>query len=670
MKLRAPYNFVPLSSDGVFYPDWAESISLDKPFKDGMTGVIDVTFKAESPIFVRNGLSKMLVTEDIRRSICPNDYNRFNHIVDGNGNMRYFIPGSSVKGLLRSTVEIISNGKFAQVENQSFGKRDLHSKEYTQNMRDVRCGWLKKEGDVYALYDHGTPVSVEAKELDNLFPHLKLFDFITQGNFRSDSQKTAKIKYGRFFNGRISRDTFVEEMCKICRSKGMGGVLVFTGQQGRHKPDEGRFKKGKHHEFLIPDIRNPKRYEVDRSVIEAFTSIYANSEDWNSLWFHRFDNGLMIPVFFIVTDGKVRSMGLSRMYRYPYAKSVWDAVDADFRKAEPDLAECMFGYVGKDNSDALKGRVHVGHFFVAENETPESADAHKLILGTPHPSYYPLYVQGGSTWDESVEVNGRKFYPIHKDGPVPLLQDKDNPAISEDGKLVESVVAMCPLAKGTEFSGKVRFFNLRPFELGALVAALTLFNDKDRYHSIGMGKPLGYGKTSATVESVSVYRNAEPENNVVLTVDECIGFFTQGTNGYDYTKWAGSEVNREFTAMTKENDDIDSYMVMTTDARTDEFRTLKKSKGLPRFTMRTKGTEAKILKPGRYSGEIVSSQSVTDRVTRKNTWKYGVSLDSNPDIILTAEKVPVQFNVGSHVSVNVVKDYQSGLFYIKGVFNL
>ena len=81
MKLRAPYNFVPLSSDGVFHPDWAERISMDVPFKDGMTGVIDVTFKAESPIFVRNGLSKMLVTEDIRRSICPNDYNRFNHRV-------------------------------------------------------------------------------------------------------------------------------------------------------------------------------------------------------------------------------------------------------------------------------------------------------------------------------------------------------------------------------------------------------------------------------------------------------------------------------------------------------------------------------------------------------------------------------------------------------------
>lgn len=361
-------------------------------------------------------------------------------------------------------------------------------------------------------------------------------------------------------------------------------------------------------------------------------------------------------------------MGLSRMYRFPYDKSVFRGIPDKFRRGNPDLAECMFGYVGKDNSDALKGRVHVGHFFTEDNDGIEPTEVHKLILGTPHPSYYPLYVQGGKTWDEAVEVNGRKFYPVRKTDSVPLLPDEDNPAVTEDGRLVESAVAMCPLAKGTEFTGKVRFFNLRPFELGALVSALTLFNDKDRYHSIGMGKPLGYGKTSVAVDGIYVYKNSSPNERSEMTVEDCIGIFMKGTDGYDYAEWEASEVNREFKAMTRENDGIDSYMVMTTDARTDEFRLMKSSRGLPRFTRRTKGDECENLTPGRYIGEIVSTQSVTDRVTGKRTWKYGVSLDTYPDVILTAVNVPVPFVIGQAVSVNVVKDFNSGAYIIKGVF--
>lgn len=713
MKLRAPYNFVPLSSDGVFYPDWADDISMDMPFEDGMTGVIDVTFRAESPIFVRNGLSKMLVTEDVRRSASPNAYNRFNHIVDGNGNMRYFIPGSSVKGLLRSTVEIISNGKFAQVENQSFGKRDLHSKDYTQKMRDVHCGWLYVgENGGWKIDDHGKAMKVNVALLRDVMPDL-MGHIRSRDAFKKDKNKTALVKYKMllkggqdfkqvdFYDEFISRELIVcYKMGKITTSKGKkvdavvsvngvdditkgNGILVLTGQQGAYAPDDRKkkwcaengktYNPGKHHEFIFPLECEAKGLLVSSEVVEAFKTIHVNSDDWTELWADQLlIRSQRIPVFFCMDPiGHVTSIGLASMYKYPYAKSVWDAVGADFREAKPDLAECMFGYVGKDNSDALKGRVHVGHFFVAENETPESADAHKLILGTPHPSYYPLYVQGGSTWDEAVEVNGRKFYPIHKDGPVPLLQDKDNPAISEDGRLVESAVAMCPLAKGTEFTGKVRFFNLRPFELGALVAALTLFNEKDRYHSIGMGKPLGYGKTSATVESVSVYRNAEPENNVVLTVDECIGFFTQGTDGYDYTKWAGSEVNREFTAMTKENDDIDSYMVMTTDARTDEFRLLKKFRRLPRFTKRIKDTQPGSLRLGRNIGEIVSKlKSETDPQTEREIWRYGVSINTKPDVVLMAANIPVEFSIGDSVSVNLYKDSSSGAYVIKGVDKL
>ena len=55
--IKAPFNFVPLS-EKVFFPDWADQISQDIPFSDGLSGTIELKITAESPIFVRNGYNR------------------------------------------------------------------------------------------------------------------------------------------------------------------------------------------------------------------------------------------------------------------------------------------------------------------------------------------------------------------------------------------------------------------------------------------------------------------------------------------------------------------------------------------------------------------------------------------------------------------------------------
>ena len=55
--IKAPFNFVPLS-DKVYFPDWADKISHDVPFEDGLSGTIELKITAQTPIFVRNGHTK------------------------------------------------------------------------------------------------------------------------------------------------------------------------------------------------------------------------------------------------------------------------------------------------------------------------------------------------------------------------------------------------------------------------------------------------------------------------------------------------------------------------------------------------------------------------------------------------------------------------------------
>ena len=42
--IKSPFNFVPVSKN-VYFPDWAEQISHDVPFSDGISGVIHLKIK-------------------------------------------------------------------------------------------------------------------------------------------------------------------------------------------------------------------------------------------------------------------------------------------------------------------------------------------------------------------------------------------------------------------------------------------------------------------------------------------------------------------------------------------------------------------------------------------------------------------------------------------------
>lgn len=709
MKLRAPYNFIPLAGS-VFFPKWAECISFEMPFEDGLNGVIDVTLTAKSPIFVRNGLSKIKVTDDVRRHPGKNEYNRFNHIVDAEGKTRYFIPGSSVKGMLRSTVEIISNGKFSQVENQSFGKRDWNDRAYMDSMKEALCGWMYlDEQGRWVIENHGKAHKVNVSLIKDIVPGLE--SHIKDGNaLKDDAKKIAFAKYrlllskiyGDYFNEKMLKDIdfydsvltshlavryalrkineidTVVSVSKVDNYNYADGIVVLTGQQNPYSPYDKRGNKrrnpGKHHEFIFPCRPVGDPHIVSDKVVEAFRTIHANSEDWMKLWADQLlIRRQRIPVFFCNDEnGNVTSVGLASMYKFPYKKSVWDAVPELYMGKDkspdhdmgidkgPDLAECMFGYSRESNGNfsALKGRVHVGHFFV-EGDMDDASKPHRLILGTPHPSYYPLYVQGGKKWDDdAVMVNGRKYYPVRSGSDTATLPDQSS-LLAKDHKLVGSAIAICPLSCGTVFKGKIRFFNFKPFELGALVSALTLFNSRDHYHSIGMGKPLGYGKISVCASKIKAISNSEPEKEFEIPVDECIGYFKNAhIEGYDYDSWEKSEVREEFMALTAENSFVDSYMNMTTDPNTDEFRLLKEATngrtGLPRFS---KVTRDKI--SGDYNADaVVVSRKISNR---DDTVSYGISLCDYPDIILTTRPFSTNrgyslLEIGDKVSIYVEQD--------------
>ena len=508
--ITAPYNFVPLN-EKVFYPPWAEDISHDIPFSDGESGEIEITIEAKSPIFIRNHSNDK---DNPSTEFC-------------NYNGTYFIPGSSFKGMVRNVLEIISFSKMSFIDDRTYAVRDLSSAQnfYMKQMNLIdepftQCGWLKKTDNGYVIEDCGEPGRISHKEIDKAFD-IKFAKYFEAPLFNEQdkTQKTAEYKYEKLKllkpkikvgDAYISTTNPKYDKRKFHKynENGKEGILVLTGQPTPRK-NTGKMGDGKGFEFIF--FESKKELQVDKKVFEDFKFAYFDSrdtepkesEDWK-FWKEKLYKGEKVPVFFQKNaSGKILHFGLSYLYKLPYKHSTKDGLYQSHNEKTLDLAEVIFGYV-KDK-DALKGRVQFSHFKALANSV-KVLEERTEVLGTPRASYYPNYIMQTKKvnpyityMDNGFKISGWKRYPIQKE-----IQHYSLPK-SKDGKVNTKVGTIFkPLDKGVKFTGKMRYHNLKKAELGAIFSALTFHNTKECHHSIGMAKPLGYGKIEIKIDGIEI----------------------------------------------------------------------------------------------------------------------------------------------------------------------
>lgn len=556
--IKAPFNFVPLS-ENVFLPDWGGQISQDIPFSDGLRGTITIKLSAQTPIFIRDGYAAGEET----------DVMEFCHTEDD----RYYIPATSIKGAIRNVMEILSFGKMTQVQNQNFGIRDLSQgsdgRFYRNKVKisNVRCGWLRMEKGQCLLDDCGTPWRIAPLRIDEHY-HTSLNNFIyTEENFTEDENRTAKKKYEMFqgcdLNGTFASDSeFIEGGFNAAGRKivtfsdsGQQGTIVFTGQPGARKQSSGKLL-----EFVFPNEVKTGNIVVDPFTFKAFETIHQDSPDYAEFRKDELKKGNRIPVFFILNqDGSVDAIGLSYMFKYPAYNSIYNGIPINLlNKSRMDLCECIFGQT--QGFESVKGRVQFTTAFL-QGQPSFHADL-TMALSKPHPSYYPLYLGDGQSWNnENIRIAGRKRYIVRNN----INGNEATDAMSR---------TIRPLNQGVEFIGQVHFHNLRPIELGALLSAIDFCGRPECSHSLGQGKPLGFGKVKMNVESAQV---TDVQGN---TYD-----INQATNNYatemqnQIPNWANSVQLRELFAIAQgipsDREEDFAYMEMSTTRNANEFETAK-----------------------------------------------------------------------------------------------
>jgi CRISPR-associated protein (TIGR03986 family) len=577
--IRAPFNFVPLSSN-VYFPEWANLISQDIPFSDGMSGAIELKITAESPIFVRNGHTKKDAEDK------DETYKSFSKTDDG----RYFIPATSIKGAIRNVLEIMSFGRMNLDRRAMFAQREwdnnaLYPLKKQQN--SFHCGYLRRKGNDYEIVDYGKPYRIGHDRIDdyvgghvfkNHFAKASHFDILHETKIGNDSfdPKTAAFKY-ELVKGIKLTDLYFdyddehiaeynENRLKVSSIGNIRGDIVFTGQ-----PDQWMYPRpikmtpgaGKFYDFVFVTPEEEKLYSIKEKYFEYFEFIYKDSADWKHAKQELNRKG--IPVFFRLNGKTIKDFGLAYLYKLPYDKTPYDLLPPDHKNEEKlDMAECIFGRSNKNNS--LKGRVQFSNAF-SDDAQPDKS--YILTLGSPKASYYPIYIsQDGRnnivanyrTYNDGL-LSGWKRYPVRQDNHPCGYHDDYNPNLD---------TIIYPVKSGATFTGKIRFHNLRPAELGALISAITFHNTPDCHHQLGQGKPYGFGKVKINTKLLGEHEGKELE---LMTMFE----------GLMGSSWAQNQTIKELLTMAHDGivqsqNDLFTYMNMSMNRNDNEFNNAKQRK--------------------------------------------------------------------------------------------
>jgi CRISPR-associated protein (TIGR03986 family) len=544
MAIRAPYRFIPISR-WIHEPAWAKEVSQDLPFADGVSGWLDLEIEAKTPVLVGGER-----TTDAQGQTTV----EFFRLPDG----KHGIPGSTQRGLIRSVLEIASFGRAAFIDKRRHGLRDLtpgsreiYGSRLTQDK--VRAGWLHAvsgpDGGIQRKIQPCQWAKVRVEVLA-VISMTKLADWegIPATRGVSEAGHSVRDRYEVWDRGRQPRQQTLHvdkpatppprrawpttDVGRVSKT----GTVVLTGKPSfGHATQPGKKK----YEFFFYDAAPSGWLNVD-ALWDDFRLIHepqpgAAGGTGNSAWpywkpFH--DAGQPVPVFYLEEAGRVTSFGLAMMFRLAHGATSHGLLEGinsmHTSDSVNDIPTLLFGRAaeaaeGEGAQEAgLKGRVAFEPAIALGS--PQETRIGPTVLGSPKAQFYPAYVRQpvlngklvGGTYAsytplpgaqqglvQNPELAGRKRYPVkvahHVAGPGPA------------GPQMRSILRC--LAKGTRFVGRVRFHNLKPAELGALVWALRLWAPSwgaprpDLRHSIGMGKSFGLGQVEIRIADACVEDN-------------------------------------------------------------------------------------------------------------------------------------------------------------------
>ena len=538
--ISAPYNFVPLA-EKVFSPDWGGLVSHDVPFEDGYSGVLHYTLEAMSPLLVGGKQEK--------------EEGQPGKVWFHRTGEDFTIPGSSIRGMVRGVFEVATFSRMRQVDDMRHAIRDISGQfvkdSYTDKIKvqQLDGSEVKKfQPGLLRMGPDGKPNILPCKQEPISQSEVRALLRNRQLNFNSARLVADKYKYwlqSVQANGKKPSEIndllvdYLKGKAKVARE----AVLVFTG-----------WIPTKRNESIFYDPKRSQPIEVfgaDKRAWADFLHVHGddqpeetgsgnnrskNKRSWPGYWRRIYREGGEVPVYYFQDEGLFR-IGLAKLPRLAGDFSVHDLIKHSSEEhlntnGKPDMTDLLFGTT---EGDGAKGRVHFSLCRVADGSEATPEEWGPTILNGPKASFFPNYLEqktdsngvrlpDGETYatylrrdnSDKPKIRGWKRYPARPKDEVRAqnVQPDQGPSVQ---------VKLFPLKQGVKFTGRVVFHNLKPEELGALVWSLRFGNKGKCLHSLGMGKPFGFGQVKVTLDhdkSVVEPNAAQEVDNAAAGVEE------------------------------------------------------------------------------------------------------------------------------------------------------
>jgi CRISPR-associated protein (TIGR03986 family) len=539
-----PYHFVPLGAKCVKNLDY----SILKKRNDLLAGWIDCKLETRAPLFIPNTTSDTVFGDGpYGKSL---DFNSKEALTGKVNPPAPFIPGSEIRGMIRSAFEAVTNACMSTTDDKHF----LYKRTNTPGTPGI----IKKIGGSWVLQPCQQRIGISAW---GKYGKYKKQDLSDHSTFIDSKEEGATISFQKSASPYKTKQKFP-------------AFYYVSNLNGNQK---GRLHKGepidnKHHESIFVEsdadplpleestllnlLQNLKLYRderINQHKKQGKHGGYAHlkAESIDDL------DGMLV---YCSAHNKRYYLSPAAIGREVFHNRLKDVIGS-YTPCSTQQALCpacaLFGFAGK--TDAVSGRLRFSDAALSKNCPPRFlAPMVPPELASPKPSATEFYLErpSGNTglpvdvWNYDYAGNwqgpnklkdedsckpailGRKFY-WHGDGRIRNLET--NHLLGEE--ISDRHIKIRPMDKGNSFSFRVNFNAVTPTELKRLIWVLEIGGSAEHGHKLGMGKPVGLGSVTISVENVMLRKMAlssssleyrlEPEEAILQQVrnigtDRCV----------------------------------------------------------------------------------------------------------------------------------------------------
>ena len=531
-----PYNFIPLGKQKAAAEE-----------KEGtLTGVIEYSVYTKTPLFIPNTSNRTTFSVNTEEEHVSYDFFSYTDLSDTSKTYETdyaspVIPGSEIRGMLRSNYEILTNSCLSAIDdNVVLSKRTAET---------FQPGLIKKNADgsydLYQAEDHLWRTKGENSQEDEL--HWK-DNYYTRKCYRQkDLPEGSMVYFEREARGKKIKPLARNVSLEKGRRNQIGYLL--KGEDGPVIETKGKkVNTQKHcgHIFTLGKACVEKR--ISLSGLKTALQEYEKNEEHPYTEYRKelkkFEESGTKEYFPVYYSKPTKHLMLSPacITREIYQNRLKDMVGS-FNACKNRNHLCpacsLFGTIGKDFQ--VSSRIRFSDLLCEESRDPKSCyqepvtllplsspklNNMEFYLKKPEDAWfwtYDYYVNADGRLVEYLpELNGRKFY-----------WHQMNVTLPKGVKPTKLNMTIRPVREKVTFSGKLYFHKLTEKELNTLLWLLNAgeegaLEERGHGYKLGAAKPLGLGSIAIAVDRVCLRKLVRDEEAHTIRMEENTDFGCRG----------------------------------------------------------------------------------------------------------------------------------------------